>query len=228
MKKVLLLTIGLLSFNFSYAQRWNVQENHSSNGSVVEKYFAASDAVSSECPGPDNFVGEYYWEDGEFGAQLEWDRAEYENTLDRFEIFRSDNGVDFKLVKRIVNTPSISHYGCVDIVPKPGKYYYQIIAYYQGGCESDPVELMLNVTSVNEESSSTFSVFPNPASNNINVVAKSMNNITVFNAIGQVVVTKNVDGDNVTLDISSLRNGTYIVRVVAENEVFEERINIID
>ena len=87
---------------------------------------------------------------------------------------------------------------------------------------------MLNVTSVNEESSSTFSVFPNPASNNINVVAKSMNNITVFNAIGQVVVTKNVDGDNVTLDISSLRNGTYIVRVVAENEVFEERINIID
>ena len=137
MKKVLLLTIGLLSFNFSYAQRWNGQENHSSNGSVVEKFFAASDAVSSECPGPDNFVGEYYWEDGEFGAQLEWDRAEYENTLDRFEIFRSDNGVDFKLVKRIVNTPSISHYGCVDIVPKPGKYYYQIIAYYQGGCESD-------------------------------------------------------------------------------------------
>ena len=55
-----------------------------------------------------------------------------------------------------------------------------------------------------------------------------MNNITVFNAIGQVVVTKYVDGDNVTLDISSLRNGTYIVRVVAENEVFEERINIID
>ena len=43
-----------------------------------------------------------------------------------------------------------------------------------------------------------------------------------------MVVTKNVDGDNVTLDISSLRNGTYIVRVVAENEVFEERINIID
>ncbi|MGN0033740.1 MAG: T9SS type A sorting domain-containing protein [Candidatus Limimorpha sp.] len=225
MKKVLLLTIGLMCMQVSFAQRRNSQELPSENV-IVEKTY--DDALTSECPGADNLFGEYYWEDGEFGTRLEWDRAEYEGTLDRYEIFRSDNGVDYKLVKRIVNTPSISHYGCVDIISKPGKYYYQLIAYYQDGCESDPVELSLDVTSVNEEPSTKVSIYPNPASNVINVVAKSMDELTIFNALGQAVVTKNVDDDSTVVDISSLNKGMYVVRITAANGVFEKILNVID
>ena len=179
------------------------------------------------CPTPENFTGEYYYDEGEFGARLAWDRADYEFTLDRFEIYRSTDGENFEEVKRIVNTPSITHYECVDIVEEAGDYYYRIIAFYQNECESDPVDIQLVVTSVGEDWAIKTELYPNPTSGNVTIKAEKMQKVTIINAIGQVVMVQDVDNDEVVIDMSSFGNGMYLVNVVTEKGGLVRILNVL-
>ena len=182
------------------------------------------------CPAPENFVGENYYESGEFGAHMSWDVAEYEFTLDRYEIYRSSDGVDYEMVKRIVNTPSITHYECYDVVEKPGLYYYQIIAFYQNECQSDPLQIEVEVidyTSADEDLAASVVVYPNPTSGEIRISADAIKNVTVFNAMGQLVMVKDVENDNVTIDLSQYGNGMYMVNILTENGMIVKKINVL-
>jgi hypothetical protein len=64
------------------------------------------------------------------------------------------------------------------------------------------------------------SVYPTIASNEINVqLNKSYNQvqIEVVDLTGRIVVSTNADGlTNMTLDVNSLMNGSYIVRITAD------------
>ena len=142
------------------------------------------------CPTPKDFSGASYYDEGEFGARLSWDSAPYEFTLDRFEIYRSDNGIDFKRVKTIVNTPSITHYECVDVVSEAGLYFYRIVAFYQNDCESDPVDIdvvIIDYTSVDENDAENVAVYPNPTTGNLNIEANGIQQVSVVNMMGQTV-----------------------------------------
>ena len=179
------------------------------------------------CPTPENFTGEYYYDEGEFGARLAWDRADYEFTLDRFEIYRSTDGENFEMVKRIVNTPSITHYECVDIVEEAGDYYYRIIAFYQNECESDPVDIQLVVTSVGEDLAINAEFYPNPTSGMVTIKAEQMRKVAVINAIGQVVMMQDVDNDEIMIDMSAFGNGMYLVNVITEKGNLGRILNVL-
>ena len=67
--------------------------------------------------------------------------------------------------------------------------------------------------SVNENSLSQFSIYPNPTTGYLNIeYPKELMNITVFNQIGQKVLTFY---NTKTVDISSLSNGMYFVKLKA-------------
>ena len=182
------------------------------------------------CPTPRHYVGTNYWEEGEFGAHLAWDRDNYEYPLDRFEIYRSDGGIEFELVQRIVNTPSISHYECYDRVDRPGLYIYRIIAFYQNDCQSDPLDVDVEVydyTAVGENWAENVTVYPNPSSGQVNIKAEAMKQITVINAIGQVVLTQSVDNDEVMIDMSAFGNGMYFVNIITEKGSLVKTLNVL-
>jgi len=184
------------------------------------------------CPAPDNFAGEpYYYEDeGEFGARLSWDAAEYEYTLDRFEIYRSADGEQYDMVKRIVNTPSITHYECFDQVDKGGVYYYRIIAFYQNECESEPLELEVEVidyTSVDENLMENVALYPNPTSGIVNIKAEKLQQVSVVNTLGQVVMVQSVDNDEVMIDMSVFGNGMYLISIITEKGSVVRVINVL-
>ena len=182
------------------------------------------------CPTPRNFQGESYWDEGEFGAHMSWMAASYEYSLDRFEVYRSTDGVEFEMVKRIVNTPSITRYECMDQVDAAGLYYYRIIAFYQNECESDYVEIEVQVhdyTAVGENLADNVAVYPNPTSGLVNVKANAMQQITVVNMMGQVVMMQNIDTDEVTVDLSAFDNGMYLVNIVTENGTVVKILNVL-
>ena len=182
------------------------------------------------CPKPRNFQGESYWDEGEFGAHMSWMAASYEYSLDRFEVYRSTDGVEFEMVKRIVNTPSITRYECMDQVDAAGLYYYRIIAFYQNECESDYVEIEVQVhdyTAVGENLADNVAVYPNPTSGVVNVKANAMQQITVVNMMGQVVMMQNIDTDEVTVDLSAFDNGMYLVNIVTENGTVVKILNVL-
>ena len=182
------------------------------------------------CPTPSHFMGRSYWEGGDFGAHLAWDRANYEYTLDRFEIYRSLDGIEFKKVQRIVNTPSISHYECDDPVTEGGLYFYRIIAFYQNDCQSDYVQIdveIIDYTSAGEALENNVMVYPNPTSGMVNIKAEAMQQVSVVNMMGQVVMTQNVDADDVKIDMSAFGEGMYLINIVTENGNVVKRLNVL-
>ena len=67
------------------------------------------------------------------------------------------------------------------------------------------------------ESAESVSVYPNPTTDNVNIVAMGLNHVTVMNALGQVVYDSNANGNMTTLDMSPYQAGVYMVRVTTEN-----------
>lgn len=61
-------------------------------------------------------------------------------------------------------------------------------------------------------------IYPNPATRYLNIEsAESLRDVVIFNAIGQQVITRNVDGNNATLDLGGLVSGNYTLRITAAN-----------
>lgn len=182
------------------------------------------------CPTPSHFMGRNYYEDGEFGAHMTWERAQYEYTLDRFEIYRSIDNIDYKMVQRIVNTPSINHYECYDVVSEPGLYYYRIIAFYQNDCQSDYVQIEVEVydyTGVGEDVAQNVAIYPNPTSGMVNIKAETMQQVSVYNMMGQLVMTQIVDNDEVVIDMSTFENGMYVVGIMTEKGNIVKILNVL-
>lgn len=182
------------------------------------------------CPKPRHFSGMDYFDEDEIGARLSWDAAEYEYTLDRFEIYRSENGIDFDLVQRIVNTPSLTHYEVVDVVKLPGVYTYRIVAFYQNDCESDYAEIEVEVTgddNVSEALAANVAMYPNPTSGMVTIKAESMRQLRVANMMGQTLMTQTIDNDEVVLDMSSFENGMYLVNIITGNGNVVKVLNVL-
>lgn len=214
------------SYTYEVATHYNGVTSPKSNAATV----TVEEPLPVVCPAPENFAGDTYYDAGEYGARLQWDAVDYEATLDKFMIYRSADGVNFEEVQRIVNTPSITHYGCVDLVDEAGLYYYRIVAFYVNNCESDYVEITVEVidyTSVGENWQDNVSIYPNPTSGKVNIKAEAMKNVTVFNAIGQVVMMQNIDADEVMIDMSAFDNGMYLINVMTENGNIVKVLNVL-
>ena len=176
------------------------------------------------CPGPKNFAGEYYWEDSEFGAKLSWDRAEYGSTLDRFEVYRGTDQGNFKLVNRIVNTPSITHYECMDVLEETGNFFYRIIAFYQNGCESEPIDIEIMVTGIGETHSGNIALYPNPTEGKVTVTSENLKQIRIVNSLGQTVSQIDADSNSVTVDLAPFGKGLYVILVHSDEGVSSKTI----
>ncbi|WP_250436742.1 T9SS type A sorting domain-containing protein [Hanstruepera flava] len=76
--------------------------------------------------------------------------------------------------------------------------------------------------SVEENSVSNISIYPNPTNNILNF-RSSFNeplNLSIYNLLGQVVLSKNID-NNTALDVSELSSGVYTIRLNNTNEVIK-------
>ena len=63
-----------------------------------------------------------------------------------------------------------------------------------------------------------FSFFPNPVNNILTIKAQaSIDSITVYNMLGQTVVTSTPNTNNSTVDMSALQTGAYFVQVSINN-----------
>ena len=209
---------------------YTVTVNDGENTASADVEIIVNEPPAVVCPTPKNFSGTSYYDEGEFGARLSWDSTPYEFTLDRFEIYRSENGFDYKKVKTIVNTPSIMHYECVDVVTTAGLYFYRIVAFYQNDCESDPVDIdvmIIDYTSVDENNAENVAVYPNPTTGNLNIVANGIQQVSVVNMMGQTVMKQSVDSDNVTIDMGAFENGMYLVNIITKNGNVVKVVNVL-
>ncbi len=88
-------------------------------------------------------------------------------------------------------------------------------------------ETPLGTSNVNNESVNTITVFPNPANDKINV---SLNNtigktVSIYNSVGSLIYTNNVNQSNFTLELEGYESGYYILMInTTEGNVYKNFI----
>lgn len=85
-------------------------------------------------------------------------------------------------------------------------------------CPSTPFEvtIILDTLGVTDFTNAYIAVYPNPVKNELSIsYITEIDTITITNVLGQVVLNEENNGSNVTLDLSGLSNGLYLVTVTA-------------
>ena len=103
----------------------------------------------------------------------------------------------------------------------PGDVLYVGVWRYGTGSDGEfqlsAYDPSLAVASFND---GNFKSYPNPVKNVLNLsYDKAITNVAVFNLLGQEVMTKALNSNTSQIDMSHLSNGTYMVKVTADNQV---------
>ena len=69
-------------------------------------------------------------------------------------------------------------------------------------------------------------VYPNPTTGNITLQAEGMQQISVFNVMGQEVMSLGANSDMETLNLGGLDAGMYLIRIYTTNGVAIKRVNL--
>ena len=177
------------------------------------------------CQPPTELAGEYRWTPDGFGTQLTWS---YDGEPQSFKVYRSEDGVNYQVVATVDKT--LHEY--LDLVDA-GDYYYQVTA-YRSYCESTPAwvdehtdYIHVEVTSVNENGELGLNVYPNPANTLMSVEAEGLQQVTICNVMGQVVMTMRCDEDGLVVNTSDLVSGIYTISVKTTQGTMTKRFTVI-
>lgn len=144
---------------------------------------------------------------------LEWKAPEEGSSgeLERFDVYR-DNAV----IGTMEYNPLYLNYGYMDTITVGASAAYFIMAVYNDGCEAASETLIGEgqPTGVSEMDSGKAFVYPNPVENQLNIVAKGLQRITIYNAMGQLVETKTANGNQLVLQVDGYTKGLYLLQIV--------------
>lgn len=95
----------------------------------------------------------------------------------------------------------------------------------QGTVETkDSYITVTDPVSVEENAISEISVYPNPASSVINIAAEGMQNITIIDMTGRVVMSKDVNSNFETIDAEGFAKANYMVRIATADGVVVKNV----
>ena len=147
---------------------------------------------------------------------INWSTATEENN-DYFTIEHSEDGEYWETVEIISgagNSNTIINYSIIDRSPYAKHTYYRLMQ-----TDYDGKYTFSKIVAINNSKSSTdnISIYPNPASDIINIDGiENTNELTIYNSVGQVVnsdinITK-ISEDSLKINISELPTGFYFVK----------------
>ena len=157
-----------------------------------------------------------------YKPKLQWQMPEPREGLSGYYLFRK-TGEDGEFERIKLLGPTATSY-TDNSVHQEGDYYYRIYAYYgEWDCVSSPanrryypnvfeLHVYYSPTGV-EENETLLKVYPNPTKGCIVVEADNMIQLSVYNALGQCVMQKFVEGNKVVLDLQDAAKGLYLLRV---------------
>ncbi len=109
-----------------------------------------------------------------------------------------------------------------------GSYTTTLVAYNADETRTDTITLSVTVTdsgvAVEENAISEISVYPNPTSSIINIAAEGMQNITIIDMTGRVVMSKDVNSNFETIDANGFAKANYMVRIATADGIVVKNI----
>ena len=215
--------VSSLTINIKNSNNQSVY-SYTGNSNQVPATLYTGDNDCGGCLPPTNLNGEYQWSGEGFGTLLTWD---YEGEPQSFKVYRSEDGISYTEIATVDKT--LHEY--FDIVDAGG-YYYQVTA-YRSYCESTPAwvdddtdYVQVEVTSVSEDAEEGFKVYPNPANALMSVEADGLQQVTICNTMGQVVMMQRCSENGVVINTSDLASGIYTISIKAANGTVTKRFAV--
>lgn len=159
-------------------------------------------------------------------ALVKWTIGQQQNGL-TFIVERSVNGVNFTAIGNVSGTTATA-YSFTDNQPVlNGKNYYRIRQVDVSGRET-----YTEIRWVKFGSDVKMEVYPNPATNYVNIIVSDMGNTSklwaeLFTMNGQKILTQKLDNGINQVNVSPVAAGTYQFRIVSGNETIETKTIII-
>lgn len=157
-------------------------------------------------------------------VELRWSTAS-EQDNDFFTIERSKNGLSswefVTHVDAIGNSSQMNNYSTKDKDPMIGVSYYRLKQTdFDGQYKYFTIKVIENIREL-------VTIFPNPAKNQVNISSSNIKDadVSMISSDGQIVqLPPGIISDNImTLDISSVPNGVYFIRLIERNQVVVEK-----
>lgn len=173
-----------------------------------------------------NFDVEYI-QDGQI-AKLAWTVAEDAN-VDHYICEKSNDGIEFFNFSEVESTSESNLE--IDEDLQSNKLYYRVKTVLKSGeiliSDVKQVQVIKKVIDVNAM------FYPNPVIETANIKISNYQNqhvsITVYNTKGAEVYNKeNQKGTDHKIDFTGLESGTYFIKAAIGNEVFVEKVDVID
>jgi hypothetical protein len=181
-------------------------------------------ATEGPCYPPRNFDYEFK---ANHKVKLKWEAPVVTDGLSAYFVYRKKDDGEYRRIK-LVSAAGLTVDDSSNL--SEGDYYYQIKAYYQGmDCYSAPsnvvneanvfeLHVRIEPTGVDEDYFE-FTMVPNPTDGMVLVKGENLKQVEVYNVIGQSVMTKNAESNNVVIDMNGLSSGLYFVHVMDQNGV---------
>ena len=80
---------------------------------------------------------------------------------------------------------------------------------------------------IDNSTEDNFSIYPNPANENIMIVNAQNSDITLYDLYGKAVLNSNNISNNFSLNVSELPAGTYILRIINGDKISSKKISVI-
>jgi len=209
-------------YDYSCIRTVDLATGHSTEIASTENLSQLCFFIPYDDPNPKenafNLDGEYVFDDitGDMSASLNWEIATT-NTIQSFNLYRGTSLEEMELINNLPK--NVTSYTDGDM--QVGTYYYQLKAVYNNGLESVPAKtvndedyLVIDITNVSENQNITAKIYPNPATDFINIEGINAETIQIFNSLGQLVET--VENSQI-IDVRNYPSGIYMM--VINNEM---------
>ena len=182
-----------------------------------------SDTPQVYCNPVTNFFIDYpVWKEMSW-LYLEWTAPEEGSTgnLDRFDVYRDNE----RIASIEIDPDPTYHYGYVDSIAVDDEAEYFVMAVYSDGCEAaSEILLGAGISSI-QEHESYVSIYPNPAENQLNIVASGLQRIFVYNVMGQMVEALELERQNqYSIPVEGYAPGLYILQIITANGVYNRNV----
>jgi hypothetical protein len=137
-------------------------------------------------------------------AYLSWQVPEPSGNLLGYNIYRNNQKINPDIVSNLFYEDSLTN---------PSQYFYYITAVYPE-CEASSDTISLVITNLPEKENRGITIFPNPATNLVNIKSQySIIQILILNNPGQVVFEAENPGETLWVNTSNFPKGVYVVRI---------------
>ena len=216
-------TVTSITINVKNSNNQSVY-SYTGNSNQIPAQLYTGDNDCGGCEPPTGLNGEYQWTGDGFGTLLTWI---YDTDPQSFKVYRSVDGVEYEEVATVDKTAR-EYFDAAE----EGTYYYKVTA-FRSYCESTPAwtdggddYIRIEVTSVGENDVNS-SLFPNPANTMLCVEAEGLQQVTIFNMMGQVVYRQACDQDGVVVNTSHFAQGVYTVTIKSSNGQTTQRFTVV-